>query len=198
MGKELTGFEQFLELVKEEHERQNKEADDLEKRLSTIEENLEKLKDMVEKITRLSFVEKTIQELEEPKKKREFPKTFKEVLDILRTASESGRADSLYVLWHRISPFNINQGVFNDIKRELTVIKCMLITKAINMVDDSGDSRVHYLYFYLGDGYVNDYGVDNHRSLSTPFTLTFISKEGADHALKYFKEDWKRMFASSK
>lgn len=195
MGKELTGFEQFLQLVKEEHERQNKEADDLEKRLSTIEENLEKLKNMIEKTT-TKRVTKAVQELE--KSKKEFPKTFQEVLDILRTASKSGRADSLYVLWNRISPFNINQGVFNDIKRELTVIKCMLITKAINIVDDSGCSSVHHLRFELVDGDIYDYNVDYGFSLFAPSTLTFKSKEGADHALKYFKEDWKRMFAGSK
>lgn len=197
MGKELTGFEQFLQLVKEEHERQNKEADDLEKRLSTIEENLEKLKDVVEKITRLSFVEKTIQELEEPKKKREFPKTFKEVLDILKTNAKDDHVDFLYILWIGITN---NQDVVcqRATLQELATLKCMMIAKAINMIDNSNESNIYRLYFYRGNGDISNDGIYHTCTWSTPSTLVFKSKEGANHALKYFKEAWKQMFASSK
>lgn len=197
MGKELTGFEQFLQLVKDEHERQNKEADDLEKRLSAIEENLGKLKDVVEKITRLSFVAQTIQKIEGARKEREFPKTFQEVLNILKTNAKNDYVDFLYLLWNGIMN---NQAAVSQraITQELATLKCMLITKAINMVDDLDGSRVHYLYFYLGYSYINDCYVDSGGSQSTPFTLTFMSKEGADHALKYFREEWKQMYAKSK
>jgi len=198
MGKELNGFEQFLELAKDEHERQNKEKNNLEKRLSTIEENLGKLKDVVEKITRPSFVAQTIPIETGPKKEREFPKTFQEVLDILRTASEDRHAGLLYTLWNRISSFNINQEVFSDIKQELAVIKCMLITKAINMVDDSDYLGVYYLFFFLGHGGIRNLSIYDPDSLFVPNVLTFKSKTGADHALKYFKNEWKEMFTDSK
>lgn len=190
MGKELTGFGQFLQLVKEEHERQNKEANDLEKRLSTIEKDLEKLKDMIEKTT-TRRVTKAVQELE--KSKREFPKTFQEVLDILKTGTKDDHVDFLYTLWIGITN---NQDVISQraTLQELATLKCMMITKAINMVDNSNKSNVYRLYFYCGNGYINNDGVYNTCTWSTPSTLVFKSKEGANYALKYFKEDWKRMY----
>jgi len=190
----ITDFEQFLKLIKDEHERQNKEANDLEKRLSTIEKDLEKLKDIIEKTT-TRRVTKAVQELE--KSKREFPKTFKEVLDILKTGTKDDHVDFLYILWIGITN---NQDVISQraTLQELAVLKCMLITKAINTIDNSCDSRVHFLYFYLDGSGVSNYDVDYSGSLFMPDTLTFKSKIGANHALKYFKEEWMRMFASSK
>lgn len=197
MGKELTGFEQFLQLVKDEHERQNREANDLEKRLSTIEKDLERLKDMIEKITRLPFVIKAIQDLGEPKEEREFPKTFQEVLNILKTDAKSDHVDFLYLLWIGITN---NQDVISQRAtiQELATLKCMLITKAINMVDNSNGPLVHHLGFNLGSGNTYNGYVYHSCWRSMPSTLIFKSTEGADHALKYFKEDWKQMYVSSK
>ncbi len=186
----ITDFEQFLKLIKDEHERQNKEANDLEKRLSTIEKDLEKLKDMIEKTT-TRRVTKAVQELE--KSKREFPKTFQEVLDILKTNAKDSHVDFLYILWIGITN---NQDVISQraTLQELAVLKCMLITKAINMIDKSVESNIYRLYFYRGNGDISNDGIYNTCTWSTPSTLVFKSKEGANHALKYFKEDWKRMY----
>lgn len=190
MGKELTGFEQFLQLVKEEHERQNREANNLEKRLSTIEENLEKLKNMIEKTT-TRRVTKAVQELE--KSKKEFPKTFKEVLDILKTDTKDDHVDFLYILWIGITN---NQDVVcqRATLQELATLKCMLITKAINMVDNSNDSDGCYWYFYYDKNSFTSRNVFSDGPFRfIPSTLMFKSKIGADHALKYFKEEWKRI-----
>lgn len=190
---ELTNFEKFLRLAKSEHERQNKEAGDLEKRLSAIEKSIEKLTDVVGKITRLSFVAQTIQKIEGPKKESEFPKTFQEVLNILKTNAKNDYVDFLYLLWNGITN---NQTAVSQraTTQELATLKCMLIAKAINIVDNPNVSNIYRLYFYRGDGYVSNDGIYHTCTWSTPSTLVFKSKMGANHALKYFKEDWKRMY----